>query len=88
MYPSSALNDAIDSQRLRIIVPLILLALIIGVLAFAAADWMSRALNDLAERAMVLARGGARGDELDQLGAAIDSRAVSSRVGGPEPGAT
>jgi diguanylate cyclase (GGDEF)-like protein len=83
MYPSSALNDAIDSQRLRIIVPLILLALIIGVLAFAAADWMSRALNDLAERAMVLARGGARGDELDQLGAAIDqiSGELSSRVG-------
>jgi diguanylate cyclase (GGDEF)-like protein len=83
MYPTSALNDAIDSQRLRIIVPLILLALIIGVLAFAAADWMSRALNDLAERAMVLARGGARGDELDQLGAAIDqiSSELSSRVG-------
>jgi diguanylate cyclase (GGDEF)-like protein len=44
---------------------------------------MSRALNDLAERAMVLARGGARGDELDQLGAAIDqiSTELSSRVG-------
>ncbi len=83
MYPTSALNDAIDSQRLRIIVPLILLALILGVLAFAAADWRSRALNDLAERAMVLARGGARGDELDQLGAAIDqiSSELSSRVG-------
>jgi diguanylate cyclase (GGDEF)-like protein len=83
MYPRSALNDAIDSQRLRIMVPLILVALIVGVLAFAAADWMSRALNDLAERAMVLARGGTRGDELDQLGAAIDqiSSELSSRVG-------
>jgi diguanylate cyclase (GGDEF)-like protein len=83
MYPRSALDDAIDSQRLKILVPLILLALIIGVLAFAAADWMSRALNDLAERAMVLARGGSRGDELDQLGAAIDqiSSELSSRVG-------
>ncbi|HEX2378379.1 MAG TPA: sensor domain-containing diguanylate cyclase [Gaiellales bacterium] len=83
MYPRSALNDAIDSQRLKILLPLILLTLIIGVLAFAAADWMSRALNDLAERAMVLARGGARGDELDQLGAAIDqiSTELSSRVG-------
>jgi diguanylate cyclase (GGDEF)-like protein len=83
MYPRSALNDAIDSQRLRILVPLILVALIVGVLAFAAADWMSRALNDLAERAMVLARGGTRGDELDQLGAAIDqiSSELSSRVG-------
>jgi diguanylate cyclase (GGDEF)-like protein len=83
MYPRSALNDAIDSQRLRILVPLILVALIVGVLAFAAADWMSRALNDLAERAMVLARGGTRGDELDQLGAAIDqiSGELSSRVG-------
>jgi diguanylate cyclase (GGDEF)-like protein len=83
LYPRSALDDAIDSQRLKILVPLILLALIIGVLAFAAADWMSRALNDLAERAMVLARGGARGDELDQLGAAIDqiSSELSSRVG-------
>ena len=83
MYPRSALDDAIDSQRLRILVPLILLALIVGVLAFAAADWMSRALNDLAERAMVLARGGTRGDELDQLGAAIDqiSGELSSRVG-------
>ena len=39
---------------------------------------MSRALNDLAERAMVLARGGARGDELDQLGAAIDQ--ISSEL--------
>ena len=83
LYPRSALDDAIDSQRLKILVPLILLALIIGALAFAAADWMSRALNDLAERAMVLARGGARGDELDQLGAAIDqiSSELSSRVG-------
>jgi len=83
LYPRSALDDAIDSQRLKILVPLILLALIIGVLAFAAADWMSRALNDLAERAMVLARGGSRGDELDQLGAAIDqiSSELSSRVG-------
>ena len=83
MYPRSAQNDAIDSQRLKILLPLILLTLIIGVLAFAAADWMSRALNDLAERAMVLARGGARGDELDQLGAAIDqiSTELSSRVG-------
>jgi diguanylate cyclase (GGDEF)-like protein len=83
MYPRSALDDAIDSQRLRILVPLILVALIVGVLAFAAADWMSRALNDLAERAMVLARGGTRGDELDQLGAAIDqiSGELSSRVG-------
>jgi diguanylate cyclase (GGDEF)-like protein len=83
MYPRSALNDAIDSQRLRIMVPLILVALIVGVLAFAAADWMSRALNDLAERAMVLARGGTRGDELDQLCAPIDqiSSELSSRVG-------
>ena len=83
MYPRSALNDAINSQRLKILLPLILIALVIGVLAFAAADWMSRALNDLAERAMVLARGGARGDELDQLGAAIDqiSGELSSRVG-------
>ena len=56
-YPRSALERAIDSQRLRILVPLILLALIVGVLAFAAADRMSRALNDLAERAPVLARG-------------------------------
>jgi diguanylate cyclase (GGDEF)-like protein len=82
-YPRSALDDAIDSQRLKILLPLILVALVIGVLAFAAADWMSRALNDLAERAMVLARGGARGDELDQLGAAIDqiSGELSSRVG-------
>jgi len=83
MYPRSALNDAIDSQRLKILLPLVLLVLVIGVLAFAAADWMSRALNDLAERAMVLARGGTRGDELDQLGAAIDqiSSELSSRVG-------
>src|SRR6185312_542090 len=29
MYPRSALNDAIDSQRLRILVPLILVALIV-----------------------------------------------------------
>jgi diguanylate cyclase (GGDEF)-like protein len=83
MYPRSALDDAIDSQRLKILLPLILITLVIGVLAFAAADWMSRALNDLAERAMVLARGGTRGDELDQLGAAIDqiSSELSSRVG-------
>ena len=82
-YPRSALDDAIDSQRLRILVPLILLALLVGVLAFAAADWMSRALNELAERAMALARGGAQGDELAQLGAAIDqiSSELSSRVG-------
>jgi two-component system, cell cycle response regulator len=82
-YPRSALNDAIDSQRLRLLVPLLIVAAILAVLAYVAADWMSRALGDLAQRARGLAPAGPQGDELDQLGAAIDeiSTELSSRVG-------
>jgi diguanylate cyclase (GGDEF)-like protein len=82
-YPSSALNDAIDSQRLRLLIPLVLLAIVLAVLAYVAADWMSRALGDLAQRARGLSPAAPAGDELDQLGAAIDeiSTELSSRVG-------
>jgi diguanylate cyclase (GGDEF)-like protein len=82
-YPSSTLQDAINSQRLRILVPLILLGLILIGGAVFAADRISRALTELAGRAANLSRAEPTGDELSQLGAAIDeiSSELSSRVG-------
>jgi diguanylate cyclase (GGDEF)-like protein len=82
-YPSSTLSDAIDSQRLRILVPLLLLGLVLVGGAIFAADRISRALTELAGRAAGLTRGRPAGDELTQLGATIDeiSTELTSRMG-------
>jgi diguanylate cyclase (GGDEF)-like protein len=82
-YPSSTLSDAINSQRLRILVPLLLLGLILIAGAVFAADRISRALTELAGRAAGLSRGRPSGDELSQLGSAIDeiSSELTTRMG-------
>jgi diguanylate cyclase (GGDEF)-like protein len=82
-YPSSTLSNAIDSQRLRILVPLLLLGLVLIGGAIFAADRISRALTELAGRAAGLTRGRTGGDELTQLGATIDeiSTELTSRMG-------
>jgi diguanylate cyclase (GGDEF)-like protein len=82
-YPSSALSNAIDSQRLRILVPILLLGLILIAIAVFAADRISRALTELAGRAAGLSRGRTSGDELSQLGATIDeiSSELTTRMG-------
>jgi diguanylate cyclase (GGDEF)-like protein len=82
-YPQSALSNAIDSQRLRILVPLLLLGLVLVGGAIFAADRISRALTELAGRAAGLTRGRPAGDELTQLGATIDeiSTELTSRMG-------
>ncbi len=82
-YQSSTLSNAIDSQRLRILVPLLLLGLILIAAAIFAADRISRALTELAGRAAGLTRGKTGGDELSQLGATIDeiSTELTTRMG-------
>jgi diguanylate cyclase (GGDEF)-like protein len=82
-YPESTLSNAIDSQRLRILVPLLLLGLVLVGGAIFAADRISRALTELAGRAAGLTRGSTGGDELTQLGATIDeiSTELTSRMG-------
>jgi diguanylate cyclase (GGDEF)-like protein len=82
-YPESTLSNAIDSQRLRILVPLLLLGLVLVAGAIFAADRISRALTELAGRAAGLTRGRPAGDELTQLGATIDeiSTELTSRMG-------
>jgi diguanylate cyclase (GGDEF)-like protein len=82
-YPESTLSNAVDSQRLRILVPLLLLGLVLVGGAIFAADRISRALTELAGRAAGLTRGRTGGDELTQLGATIDeiSTELTSRMG-------
>jgi diguanylate cyclase (GGDEF)-like protein len=82
-YPSATLSNAIDSQRLRILVPILLLGLILIAGAVFAADRISRALTELAGRAAGLTRGRPSGDELSQLGATIDeiSGELTTRMG-------
>jgi diguanylate cyclase (GGDEF)-like protein len=82
-YPSSTLSNAIDSQRLRILVPLLLLGLVLVGGAIFAADRISRALTELAGRAAGLTRARPAGDELTQLGTTIDeiSTELTSRMG-------
>ncbi len=82
-YPESTLSNAIDSQRLRILVPLLLVGLVLIAVAVFAADRISRALTELAGRAAGLSRGRPSGDELSQLGATIDeiSTELTTRMG-------
>jgi diguanylate cyclase (GGDEF)-like protein len=84
-YPASALSDAIDSRRLRLLLPLLAAGLAVALVAFFAAGRISQALTDLSARARSLLRAGSQpppGDELSELGAVIDHMTVelSTRV--------
>jgi len=76
-YPQERIADRIDSLRLRLLIPLALLAGLVVVFALLAADRISRALTDLSQRALALVRSDAPppsgGDELHELGAALDT---------------
>ncbi|HUZ84059.1 MAG TPA: sensor domain-containing diguanylate cyclase, partial [Gaiellales bacterium] len=85
-YPQASLQNAIDSSRLRLVVPALVLALVVVALALVAADRITRALTELAQRAMSLIRGAGAsesGDELTELGTVIDqmSHELSTRMG-------
>ncbi len=86
MYSQSTLQDSIDSTRLRLLVPALVLAIVVVGLALIAADRITRALTELAQRAMSLIRGASApegGDELTELGTVIDqmSHELSTRMG-------
>ncbi|MDX6552495.1 MAG: hypothetical protein QOH74_983, partial [Gaiellales bacterium] len=77
-YPKARITDRIDSLRLRLLIPLALLAGLVVVFALLAADRISRALTDLSQRALSLVRSDhapppSGGDELHELGAALDT---------------
>ncbi len=57
-YPSASLNDAIDSRRLQLLVPLAIAALVVAAAAFLAAGRISQALTELSARARTLLRPG------------------------------
>jgi hypothetical protein len=77
-YPSSRIADRIDAVRLKLLIPLAVLAGIVAACALLAADRISRALVELSQRALALVRsesplprGG--GDELEELNVALDT---------------
>jgi diguanylate cyclase (GGDEF)-like protein len=77
-YPSSSISDRIDAVRLKLLIPLALLAGLVAALAFLAADRISRALGQLSQRALALVRTETplpqhRGDEFEQLNVALDT---------------
>jgi diguanylate cyclase (GGDEF)-like protein len=84
-YPSSKLSHAIYSRRLRVLVPLAIVAVAVALIALFAAGRISQALTQLSGRARSLLRAGSDpppGDELTELGAVIDhmSTELSTRV--------
>jgi diguanylate cyclase (GGDEF)-like protein len=87
-YPSDRLASEVRDLRLRVLVPAVVLAVLVGVLALITADRISRALSELAGRALALARGGdeedvpLRGDELTELNVVLDRMAseLSNRM--------
>ena len=75
-YPQSQINDRVDSMRLRVLIPALVLTLILVGLALFAAGRITRALSQLTGRAASLGRPNrpmAPGDEFDELDAALDS---------------
>ena len=77
-YPSGRISDHIDAVRLKLLIPLAVLAGIVAALALLTADRISRALVELSQRALALVRsetplprGG--GDELEELNVALDT---------------
>ena len=77
-YPRGRINDRIDAVRLKLLVPLALLAGLVAALALLAADRISRALSELSTRALALVRCETPlpppgGDELEELNVALDT---------------
>ena len=77
-YPRGRIDDRIDAVRLKLLVPLALLAGLVAALALLAADRISRALSELSKRALTLVRSETPlpppgGDELEQLSVALDT---------------
>ena len=77
-YPTGRINDRIDALRLKLLVPLALLAGLVAALALLAADRISRALSQLSQRALALVRlqtplPPSHGDELEELNVALDT---------------
>ncbi len=77
-YPRARLDDRIDSIRLRLLVPMAILAGLVATIALFAADRISRVVTDLSGRALALANAPAEpaaggGDEFDELSSALDT---------------
>jgi two-component system, cell cycle response regulator len=76
-YPLPRLDDRIDSIRLRVLLPMAILAGLVATIALFAADRISRVITDLSGRALALvdasAEPVARGDEFDELNSALDT---------------
>jgi diguanylate cyclase (GGDEF)-like protein len=76
-YPLPRLDDRIDSIRLRVLLPMAILAGLVATVALFAADRISRVITDLSGRALALvdasAEPVARGDEFDELNSALDT---------------
>src|SRR6478736_1056243 len=77
-YPTGRISDRIDALRLKLLVPLALLAGLVAALALLAADRISRALSQLSQRALALVRlqtplPPSHGDELEELNVALDT---------------
>ena len=78
VYPRGRIDDHINSVRLKLLIPLALLAGLVAAVALLAADRISRALAQLSRRAATLVRSDAPlpepgGDELEQLNGALDT---------------
>jgi diguanylate cyclase (GGDEF)-like protein len=84
-YPRASLDDHIDSIRLRLLLPMAILAALVATIALFAADRISRVISDLSGRALSLVDATAEpvsgGDEFDELSSALDtmSSELSSR---------
>jgi diguanylate cyclase (GGDEF)-like protein len=84
-YPRTSLDDHIDSIRLRLLLPMAILAALVATIALFAADRISRVISDLSGRALSLVDATAEpvpgGDEFDELSSALDtmSSELSSR---------
>jgi diguanylate cyclase (GGDEF)-like protein len=76
-YPRARLDDRIDSIRLRLLLPMTILAGLVATIALFAADRISRVITDLSGRALALANTPAEpvagGDEFDELSSALDT---------------
>jgi diguanylate cyclase (GGDEF)-like protein len=76
-YPRTNLDDHIDSIRLRLLLPMAILAALVATIALFTADRISRVISDLSGRALSLvdatAEPVAGGDEFDELSSALDT---------------
>jgi diguanylate cyclase (GGDEF)-like protein len=76
-YPRASLDNQFDSIRLRLLVPMAILAALVATIALFAADRISRVVSDLSGRALSLVDATAEpvsgGDEFDELNSALDT---------------